>query len=227
MGSDYKLCLKNLCRTFCDLDQITLILSVTETVSFSAPRRDWTIFLQSSELMHTLKPQRDFSDNLVACPRLPFSLCHWAFGQIEHPLGHLPKAIMRLAARGQKQVAKREGHYLGGYACSQLWGLKARVLITAEQSIINPALEYKIPLWLGHCEGILKRLETEIISFRMTHCQIKHFPHYPCLSFLLLLLPCLDILTWKVDGNEARMNGILTLTSLKALLVGCLGSVCF
>lgn len=71
--------------------------------------------------------------------------------------------------------------------------IKGRVLITAEQSIINPVLEYQILLRLGRCEGILKRPETEIISFRMTHCQIKHFSHYPFLSFLCLLLPCLDI----------------------------------
>ena len=71
---------------------------------------------------------------------------------------------------------------MGEYACSQLRGLKAHVLITAEQSIINPVLEYQILLRLGLCEGILKRPKTEIISFRMTHCQIKHFSHYPFLS---------------------------------------------
>lgn len=81
--------------------------------------------------------------------------------------------------------AHREGHYVGEYACSQLRGLKARVLITAEQSIINPALEYQIPVRLGHCLGILKSSETEIISFRMTHCQIKHFSYYPLLPLSL------------------------------------------
>lgn len=82
---------------------------------------------------------------------------------------------------GQRRAAGawQEGHYVGEYACSQLRGLKARVLITAEQSIINPALEYQIPVRLGHCLGILKSSETEIISFRMTRCQIKHFSYYP------------------------------------------------
>lgn len=89
--------------------------------------------------------------------------------------------------------AWQEGHYVGEYACSQLRGLKARVLITAEQSIINPALEYQIPVRLGHCLGILKSSETEIISFRMTHCQIKHFSYYP---FLPLSLSC--SLSWII-----------------------------
>lgn len=89
--------------------------------------------------------------------------------------------------------ARQEGHYVGEYACSQLRGLKARVLITAEQSIINPALEYQIPVRLGHCLGILKSSETEIISFRMTHCQIKHFSYYP---FLPLSLSC--SLSWII-----------------------------
>lgn len=82
---------------------------------------------------------------------------------------------------GQPRAAGawQEGHYVGEYACSQLRGLKARVLITAEQSIINPALEYQIPVRLGHCLGILKSSETEIISFRMTRCPIKHFSYYP------------------------------------------------
>lgn len=119
----------------------------------------------------------------------------------------------------QTQVTGREGHYLGEYACSQLRGLKARVLITAKQSIINPVLEYQILLRLGRCEGILKRPKTEIISFRMTHCQIKHFSHYPFLSFLWLLLPCLDILTGKIDKNGARLYGVLSLTFQKALSV--------
>lgn len=120
-------------------------------------------------------------------------------------------------------MKSREGHYLEEYACSQLWGLKAHVLITAEQSIINPVLEYQIPLRLGRCEGILKRLETEIISFRMTHCQRKHFSHYPFLPFLWLFFLCLGILAWKIDENEARLNGVLSLTSHRVLSVGWLG----
>ena len=89
------------------------------------------------------------------------------------------------AAWGSRESGGEEGHYVGEYACSQLTGLKAHVLITAEQSIINPALAYQIPSRLGHCLGILKSSETEIISFRMTHCQIKHFSYYPFLPLSL------------------------------------------
>lgn len=101
--------------------------------------------------------------------------------------------VLVAPARPRAAGAWQEGHYVGEYACSQLRGLKARVLITAEQSIINPALEYQIPARLGHCLGILKSSETEIISFRMTRCQIKHFSYYP---FFPLSLSC--SLSWII-----------------------------
>lgn len=108
-------------------------------------------------------------------------------------LGNPPAPGRSRSASAGHAGAPREGHYVGEYACSQLRGLKTRVLITAEQSIINPALEYQIPVRLGHCLGILKSSETEIISFRMTHCQIKHFSYYP---FLPLSLSC--SLSWII-----------------------------
>lgn len=109
------------------------------------------------------------------------------------PVGPGNALVLVAPARPRAAGAWQEGHYVGEYACSQLRGLKARVLITAEQSIINPALEYQIPARLGHCLGILKSSETEIISFRMTRCQIKHFSYYP---FFPLSLSC--SLSWII-----------------------------
>ncbi|KAJ1145833.1 hypothetical protein NDU88_012116 [Pleurodeles waltl] len=63
---------------------------------------------------------------------------------------------------------RRTRHYAAKYACSQLPGLKERVLITVEQNITTPFPAHHILSRHSHCSGTFKSPQTEVISI--------HFP---------------------------------------------------